>query len=60
MERSDALMLSGTTAMCPECGEEQVLVAVEADCYCCTTCDAAVLLFEIVPGPARRLTSRAS
>jgi uncharacterized protein (DUF983 family) len=44
MNSSENLMLSGVAATCPDCGDERILVEVEELDFCCTTCDAAVLL----------------
>lgn len=57
---SDNLMLSGITALCPDCGDERILVAVEATAgaeFCCTSCDAAVFLLDGFSAAA--LTDRA-
>lgn len=46
---SDDLMLSGITALCPDCGDERIFVAVEVTTaaeFCCTSCDAAVFLID--------------
>jgi uncharacterized protein (DUF983 family) len=56
---SESMMLSGITAVCPDCGDERILVEVTETEFCCTTCDAAVLLVDVVPNAARGL-SRAS
>ena len=54
MNTSDKLMLSGVVAFCIECGDEGLFVAVEEGCdfdgceYCCTRCDAAVFLLEVL------------
>jgi hypothetical protein len=51
---SDNLMLTGVVAFCAECGDEGLFVAVEGGCpvddceYCCTRCDAAVFLLEVL------------
>ena len=47
-------MLSGVVAFCVECGDEGLFVAVEEGCdvdaceYCCTRCDGAVFLLEVL------------
>lgn len=61
--RSDILMLSGVTAFCADCGDEQIFVPAEGGCaagdppgdgwgaggeFCCTGCDAAVFLLEVL------------
>ena len=47
-------MRTGTTAWCPDCADERILVAVEDGLdYCCTDCDAAVLLLDVVVFPLR-------
>ncbi len=51
---SDKLMLTGVVAYCAECGDEGLFVAVEEGCavdaceYCCTRCDAAVFLLQVL------------
>ena len=43
----ELLMRTGTTGWCPDCADERILVAVEDGLdYCCTDCDAAVLLWD--------------
>ncbi len=51
-------MLGGISAVCPDCGEERILVEVAETEFCCTSCDAAVLLAEVVR-PSRDRISRA-
>ena len=47
-------MLSGVVAFCAECGDEGLFVAVGEGCdfdgceFCCTRCDAAVFLLEVL------------
>ena len=56
MENSEILMLSGVTAVCADCGDERLFVpADECDSpvsdgceFCCTTCDAAVFLLDVL------------
>ncbi|HET6626218.1 MAG TPA: hypothetical protein VFG63_07495 [Nocardioidaceae bacterium] len=51
---SDILMLSGVVAHCADCSDERIFVPVEDGCdfdgceFCCTTCDAAVFLLEVL------------
>jgi len=51
---SDKLMLTGVVAFCAECGDEGLFVAVEEGCavdgceFCCTRCDSAVFLLEVL------------
>jgi hypothetical protein len=66
---SDRLMLSGVVAFCADCAGERIFVPVEDGCasshgqrdgceFCCTTCDAAVFLLEILENtgtPHRRV-----
>ena len=61
---SDNLMLTSVVAFCAECGDEGLFVAVEDGCvvdaceYCCTRCDAAVFLLEVLENtgsPHRRV-----
>jgi len=56
---SELLMLSGVTAQCADCGDNRIFVAVEGasgDTFCCTSCDAAVFLLEVLEntGGSRR------
>jgi len=46
----EILMLTGVSGFCHDCGDLRILVAAEDDGfdYCCTDCDAAVLLLEVV------------
>ena len=47
METSEVLMLRGTVAWCPDCGDERVLLPTDgADGFCCTSCDAAVFVLD--------------
>lgn len=52
--KSQVLMLAGVTAFCPDCGAESIFVPVEDGCevdgceLCCTACDAAVFLLEVL------------
>ena len=47
-------MRTGTTGWCPDCADERILVAVEDGWdYCCTDCDAAVLLMDVTVFPLR-------
>jgi hypothetical protein len=57
METSEVLMLHGTVARCPDCGDERVLVPTDGvDGFCCTSCDAAVFVLDVTPRGA--LTER--
>lgn len=47
MNTSDRLLHNGVVAMCPDCRDERLLVPVDTFEYCCTTCDAAVALFDV-------------
>lgn len=56
---SDNLMLTGVVAFCAECGDEGLFVAVEEGCsdgceFCCTRCDAAVFLLEVLENTGAR------
>jgi hypothetical protein len=55
----EVLMLRGVHGFCPDCGDRRVLLPVDEDafCYCCTDCDAAVVLLELCDPPveARRV-----
>ncbi len=54
MESSETLMLNGVTALCPDCGDNRLFVPVEDGCafdgceFCCTSCDAAVFLLDVL------------
>lgn len=46
-------MLRGTVGLCHACGDERILLPVDDDGFelCCTDCDAAVVLVQLVhPG----------
>ena len=51
---SETLMRTGVVALCPDCGDEGLFVPVEDGCavdgceFCCTRCDTAVFLLEVV------------
>jgi uncharacterized protein (DUF983 family) len=51
---SELLMRTGVVALCPDCGDEGLFVPVEDACavdgceFCCTRCDAAVFLLEVL------------
>jgi len=57
--KSEMLMLDGVGAFCTDCGDQRVFAPVdEAGEFCCTTCDAAVFLLEVLPStrtPDRRV-----
>lgn len=42
-------MLNGVSGLCPDCGDERILLPADDDgaAYCCTSCDCAVWLVEI-------------
>jgi len=48
MDKSQVLMLHSEVAMCPDCGDERVMVPIGDGELCCTTCDAAVFAFHTV------------
>ncbi|HET7357987.1 MAG TPA: hypothetical protein VFJ09_15055 [Nocardioidaceae bacterium] len=52
---SELLMLQGVWAQCADCGSEQVFLPITDGEFCCTGCDAAVFLLEVLDntGPAR-------
>lgn len=59
MESSEVLMLHGTVARCPDCGDDRVLVPTDGpDGFCCTSCDAAVFVLHAAPGAGTDLTER--
>lgn len=45
---SEVLMLRGVWAQCADCASEQVFLPIENGEFCCTGCDAAVFLLEVV------------
>lgn len=53
------LMMSGTMARCADCGDVRLLVPVEDGCdfdgceFCCTSCDAAVFLLDVLENTGR-------
>jgi hypothetical protein len=53
---ADVLLLDAVQAWCEECGAEQLLVPAEDDHVagglCCTVCDAAVFVVQVVEAPA--------
>ena len=57
--KSEMLMLGGVVAFCADCGDQRIFAPVEDACeFCCTTCDAAVFLLEVLENtgtPHRRV-----
>ncbi len=57
-------MLGGTVAACADCGDERLFVPVDepdaAGEFCCTTCDAAVLLLALLEAPSTSRSRRAA
>jgi hypothetical protein len=54
---ADLLLLRGVLGPCSDCGDEQILVpAGRSGDYCCTVCDAAVVvgLPDLAPPPSKR------
>ena len=50
--QSDLLMLRGESATCTQCAGEAIFVPVEGGFpgeFCCTSCDAAVVLMTVLP-----------
>ncbi len=45
---SEVLMLRGVWARCADCGGEQAFLPVENGEFCCTGCDAAVFLMDVL------------
>jgi hypothetical protein len=43
-------MLRGVAGRCPDCDDERILLPVDDDCFefCCSDCDAAVLMVEVL------------
>ena len=61
--KADLLMLRGVLAGCADCGDERVFVPADVGDmtgeYCCTGCDAAVILVAVLPDrDAGRRTER--
>lgn len=44
----DSTSTGSTFAACPDCGDERVLVEVSTSEYCCTSCDAAVFVVDLL------------
>ena len=44
----------GTQGYCPDCADDRILLPADEDGFelCCTDCDAAVLLIDVVCAPA--------
>jgi hypothetical protein len=64
---ADLLMLRGVVVLCADCGDETVFVPIDEDLsgppsasteYCCTSCDAAVFLFDDGARRRRRAAAR--
>jgi hypothetical protein len=61
--KSELLMTHGTTAHCHECGETTLFVPVDENAdlgwceFCCTGCDSAVFLLDLVETGHRRPSS---
>jgi hypothetical protein len=46
---ADLMLLTGVLARCCDCASEQILMPVDGSGeYCCTVCDAAVVLWDVV------------
>jgi hypothetical protein len=46
---ADLMLLTGVLARCGDCASEQILMPVDGSGeYCCTVCDAAVVLWDVV------------
>jgi len=45
----EMLMLRGIAGRCPDCGDERILLPIDDDDFefCCTDCNAAVMLLEL-------------
>jgi ribosomal protein S27E len=56
---AERLMLGQTLGICPDCGDERILLAVAETEYCCTTCDGAVFVLDGI-GAAALVMRRAS
>ncbi len=54
-------MLRGIAGHCPDCGDERILLPVDDDEFefCCSDCDAAVLLVELTVTASGLLERRA-
>lgn len=57
----EVLMLRGVTGLCPDCGDERFLLPADEDGFefCCTDCDAAVLLVDVMSFADRFAAPRA-
>lgn len=58
-ERAERLMLGQTMGICPDCGDERILLVVDDTEYCCTDCDGAVFVLDQI-GAAALVSRRAS
>jgi hypothetical protein len=58
----DLLMRWGTQGYCPDCADDRILLPADEDGFefCCTDCDAAVLLIDVVLAPVDSVRRRAS
>jgi uncharacterized protein (DUF983 family) len=41
-------VLDGRPAQCPDCGQERWFAPVAGPEFCCTACDAALLMIDVV------------
>ena len=55
---SELLMLRGVWALCADCDSEQVFLPIETGEFCCTGCDAAVFLLEVLDNTGGRPGAR--
>ena len=45
---ADLMLMTGVLARCGDCASEQILMPVDdTGEYCCTVCDAAVLVWDV-------------
>ena len=51
-ERAERLMLGQTLGICPDCGDERILLVVAESEYCCTSCDSAVFVLDGISSAA--------
>ncbi|HEX6514891.1 MAG TPA: hypothetical protein VF049_04920 [Nocardioidaceae bacterium] len=56
---SDILMLDGVVALCADCGVDCIFVPVDDGYeFCCTSCDAAVFLLEVIDNTGAHRAAR--
>jgi hypothetical protein len=56
----EVLMLRGVAGRCPDCDDERILLPVDDGglAFCCTDCDAAVLVVDVLVSAASPVMAR--